>query len=413
MNQHYVRSTGLLVIALVMNACAQIDPQPGFEETRISVNQRIGQEIHWKHGGEEDAPIREKVHALLGKPLTADTAVQIALLNNPGLQATFEGLGVAQANFVQAGLLHNPVLEAVSRSPREGGSANLEFGLSFDFLRLLTLPLRKSLAQQDYARIKLETTARVIDLSGEVRFAFHAAQASAQIVEMMKQVVTASDASLDVARRLRAAGNITALELDREQAAYEFARLQLSSAELAANSDRERLNRLLGVWGSAIRWRIDARLPELPPESDKQEPVERHAIEASLELAAERRSIDALGRRAGIENIQSFLPTLDAGVAWEREAVTDEWLNGPQISLEIPLFDMGQARRARVKSEIERAFAVYRDTAINVRSNARQAIANASSMANNWNTTLCRSAFSNYSAPNNCRSIQAFSTFRI
>lgn len=372
MIQSQSRLTGFVIVALLMSGCASIDPQPGFDETRTAVAERIGKDIHWKRGGSEDAAIRAKVRTLLGSPLTIDTAVQVALLNNPGLQAGFSEIGIAQADYVQAGLLHNPMLQATSRSPREGGSANVEFDLSFDFLRLLTMPLRKSMAEQEYARVRADITVRVIDLSGQVRQVFLAAQSDSQLVEMMQQVVTATDASLDTARRLRAAGNINALELDREQALNESARLQLFNAELALIQDRERLNRLLGLWGTATTWRLNPRLPQLPTESIDPSHLESEAIGSSLELAMTRRTLESLGKKAGIENIESFLPTLDVGYSWEREEVTGEIVDGPTIGLQIPIFDMGQARRARVSNQIEQALADYRSTAIRVRSVTRQ-----------------------------------------
>ena len=59
----------------------------------------------------------EKLQALLEGELTTNAAVQIALLNNAALQATFEELGIAQAELVQAGLLKNPVFAGHVRFP--------------------------------------------------------------------------------------------------------------------------------------------------------------------------------------------------------------------------------------------------------------------------------------------------------
>jgi hypothetical protein len=48
------------------------------------------------------------VQTLLAQPLTADAAVQLALLNNSGLKASLTELGIAEAELVQAGRLRNP-----------------------------------------------------------------------------------------------------------------------------------------------------------------------------------------------------------------------------------------------------------------------------------------------------------------
>ena len=53
---------------------------------------------------------RDRIAALLSEPLTAEAAVQIAMLGNRGLQAAFNDLGVSEADYVAAGLPPNPRL---------------------------------------------------------------------------------------------------------------------------------------------------------------------------------------------------------------------------------------------------------------------------------------------------------------
>ena len=65
-----------------------------------------------------------RVKALLRQPLSADRAVQIALLNNRGLQAAYNALGLAEAAMVQASLPPNPTfsLERIAG----GGALEIE-----------------------------------------------------------------------------------------------------------------------------------------------------------------------------------------------------------------------------------------------------------------------------------------------
>jgi len=49
---------------------------------------------------EDDILARGGVEHLLQRPLTADAAVQVALLNNRGLQAAYNELGIAEAIMV-------------------------------------------------------------------------------------------------------------------------------------------------------------------------------------------------------------------------------------------------------------------------------------------------------------------------
>jgi len=57
---------------------------------------------------EDREAVAKRTQELLSKPLGMDDAVQIALLNNRGLQASYGELGVSEADLVQAGRLPNP-----------------------------------------------------------------------------------------------------------------------------------------------------------------------------------------------------------------------------------------------------------------------------------------------------------------
>ena len=71
--------------------------------------------LRWAHLDGESAS-QDAVRQLLAKPLTAENAVKLALLNSAELQAAFEELGVARAALVSAVRLPNPVAEGSVRS---------------------------------------------------------------------------------------------------------------------------------------------------------------------------------------------------------------------------------------------------------------------------------------------------------
>ena len=114
----------------------------GFDDVRARLKNGARARF-WNSGTELDKEAAEKVDSLLKTKLTADEAVQIALLNNRDLQAVYSDLGVAQADLVQAGLLNNPIFEAAIKFPTSGGQANLEFITVMNFLDVFYMPLRK------------------------------------------------------------------------------------------------------------------------------------------------------------------------------------------------------------------------------------------------------------------------------
>jgi cobalt-zinc-cadmium efflux system outer membrane protein len=66
---------------------------------------------------------------------------------------------------------------------------------------------------------------------------------------------------LDLAQRQHEAGNITYLALDQQQANYSHSRLDIATTEAEIRRNREKLNRLLGLWGADTDWQIAGELP--------------------------------------------------------------------------------------------------------------------------------------------------------
>ena len=158
-----IQSLPLLAGGLALWAgCASVPPAGGFAEVEQQVNERARHRVVWRLDAEADARADAAMQTLLQTNLTARTAVQVALLNNRHLQATYEELGVAQAALVQAGLLKNPVFDTGVRFPNGGGTAELELGVAQDFLDVFYLPLRRRVAEEEFAAAKLRVTRAVL-----------------------------------------------------------------------------------------------------------------------------------------------------------------------------------------------------------------------------------------------------------
>ncbi len=89
--------------ALVLGGCATFSGDGGFGTVERVAGERLHKDVKWPRDDGEREGIRFAVKELLASPLSADNAVQVALLNNPGLQATYSELGIAEADLVQAG----------------------------------------------------------------------------------------------------------------------------------------------------------------------------------------------------------------------------------------------------------------------------------------------------------------------
>jgi len=269
----------LLLGLLLLSGCTSMAINAGFDDVRTAVAQRNQVQISWNNGTELDKEAAEKLDSLLKRKLTADDAVQIALLNNRELQAVYSDLGIAQSDLVQAGLLSNPIFDVTVKFPTSGGRPDLELGGAMNFLNIFYIPLRKRVAAARFEETKTRLSGAVLDFAGRVRGAFYSYEADEQMLELRRTVVQALAASFEVARRLHDAGNLSDLDFARERAQLEAGKLALRSAEISVRQSREELNILMGLWGEQTQWQSAERLPDISEPPLQTKDIERLALE--------------------------------------------------------------------------------------------------------------------------------------
>jgi cobalt-zinc-cadmium efflux system outer membrane protein len=359
-------------IASVALGLACVPQNAGYEDVRQLVS-RTGHEVRWSHVHATATSSRE-AESILSAPLTADSAVRLALLENKDLQASFEDLGMARGDLLRAVRLPNPSAEGGLLYEENGGSPDVELSLSQDLSELILLPMRSGAAQAEFASVKLEVAGRAMDLILEVRKAFYNYLADQQILELRSTVMEALEASAITAEEIHRAGNMTDLDFANQKVLYEEARVSFSSAATALAASRERLNALLGVWGKNANWQATARLGD--PDEVPVQNLEGRAVERSIELAAIRQRFAAAAKRANLARAQGLLPELKAGVAFEREA--GEWSYGPIAEVEIPIFYQGQGEVARAEAQMRRERELLAAMGVRVRAALRAVQARAS-----------------------------------
>lgn len=373
----------LWVVALAgLAGCASVRPQAAADDLRATLDGRLSSDVTWVTGADEDAAARAAVQRLLADTVSADAAVQVALLANRRLQATYEDLGLAQAQLVQAGLLSNPVFSGRALWPLDGGHApEIGLGVAQSFLDVLTMPLRRRVAAAAYEAARARVAGAVLDHAARTRAAFLRAQADALRLDVQRRLTAAAEAGYTASRLLREAGNVPTLDLLAEQALYETARLDLVVAEAQAADSREALVRAMGLDGAAAASvAVGGRLPPVAQVADEPfvsadgavldvPALERAAVAASLNLTAARADLEAAARRAGVVRTEALVPSVTVGGEAERR--DGAWEAGPEASLSLPLFDVGQARTAMARSEIRRRQALVQAIAVDVRSAAR------------------------------------------
>ncbi|PYI96354.1 MAG: TolC family protein, partial [Verrucomicrobia bacterium] len=153
------------------------------EDLQSTIRQRTGKQVEWQKDVEAGDQIREAIRVLLRRTLTADSAVQVALLNNRELQATFEEIGIAQADLIEAGLLKNPIFAGDARFPNRAPSGtDIEMAIAQEFFDVLVIPLRKKVAISQLMKTKLQVGDAVLKLAAAVKTAFYELQADQQLL---------------------------------------------------------------------------------------------------------------------------------------------------------------------------------------------------------------------------------------
>ncbi len=317
----------------------------------------------------------EAVRGLLGTgQLDAAGAVRIALLNSQSLQASLATLEISEAERVQAGLLPNPLL-SVGRL-REGEVVEIERLISFNVLNLLTLPWRSKYAAQRTELAKLQAAQALIGHAADTRKAWFNAVAAQQTVNYLRDAKEAAEAGAELARRMAQVGNWSRLQQAREQATLADIAAQLARAQQSAVSAREKLTRLMGLWGAQAQYTLPERLPDLPKSLPERTELEAQALRERLDVRAARDEARFVADSLGFTRVTGAIDVLELG--WQRNTTFDhasghkETARGPEIELRLPLFDWGQGRGARAEATYRQAAAKVGAVAVQARSEARE-----------------------------------------
>ena len=360
----------LALLAAMLGGCAGFSADRGFSLTSQTARERLGKDAAWVRSAADADSVKARVQALLANPLSADDAVQIALYNNPGLQATYAELGISESDLVSSGRIDNPRFSFL-RALDLNRDSKIESILSFGVMSLITLPLRMEAAGRRFESTKRGVTAEMLRTASDTRKAYYQAVAAAQSVQYMVQVRESAEAGAELARRMARAGNFSNLTRMREHAFYADATAQQARAQQAAIGAREQLTRLLGLADSTA-FKLPERLPDLPKAPRDEDAVAQEAMQERLDISAARFEAEAMAASLGLTKITRFTNVLEIGRARIDEG-HDPRKRGWEIGFEIPLFDFGGARIAGAEARYMRAAERIRETTVNAQSELREA----------------------------------------
>ena len=284
-----------------------------------------------------------------GHRLLVDEVIRLAVLNNPDLRAIRAQQGVARAQLLQAGILPNPSVNGVYTPVLSGPGITPAWsaGISQDIRSLITLSSRRKSAAAAAQQIDASILWQEWQVIGKARLLV------VQIVGGERASALLRATRMVLAERYRrtkwavATGDADLTTLSPDLAALGDVEKQIDDLNRQQQTHRHDLNALLGLSpGVAV-----ALLQVAEPPA-----VDDAAVQAALDSLADRRP-DLVALRFGYASqdaklrsaILSQFPTLNVGLTGGSDTSNIRTI-GPQITLELPIFDRNQGNIA-----IERA----------------------------------------------------------
>ncbi|BBK41413.1 copper resistance-related lipoprotein [Allostella vacuolata] len=355
---------------LLLGGCASLLEDRGVADATAAASERLGVEVRRVRTEADAVEVGARLKELMAEPLSVEAAVQVAVLNNRGLQAAYDELGLSAAALARAATPPNPGLR-YARTER-GGRVEVERALTVDVLGLVLLPLAAMIEERHWEGAKLRAADRVVALALDTRRAWFRAVAAGQAARYMEEVRASSAASAELARRLGQTGAFGRLDQGRHYLFHAETAARAARARLAATRARERLLRLLGLWGAGTEIRLPERLPELPESLPERPEIEAAAIAGRADLRIARLELEGLARAHGLTQATRFVSILEAGAL--RTTETGEPVRrGYEIELSLPIFDGGTTRAAEAENSFRAAANRLAARAVEARSEVREA----------------------------------------
>lgn len=358
--------------ALLLSGCATFSSDGGMTVVADVAGDTIKKDVVSIRTEDDAEQAKSIVQGLLRRNLTVDAAVQVALLNNRGLQASYNELALAEADMVQESLPPNPTFSIYRIAGN--GALEAEGQVVGNILALSSLPFRSEIARQRFQQAQLRAAEETLRLAADVRRAYFRAVAANELVGLLTDAKSTAESTAQLASKLGQTGALNKLDQAREQVFYAETTADLAILRQDATSSRERLIRLLGLWDGDLGLRLPQKLPDLPRRPLSLPGIEVDAVSHRIDLQIARIELAALAKSLNLTEATRFVTLLDvAGV--DRKTRDPSGLTyrerGFDVQFQIPIFDGGEVRVRQAAETYNRAFNRLTEKAVNIRSEAR------------------------------------------
>ncbi|NKK99739.1 TolC family protein [Rhizobium leguminosarum bv. viciae] len=358
--------------------------EAGFTSVANKTATVTAKETVWIQNQNQARSAAAQVKSLLPrtKPLDVETAVQIALLNNKGLQAAYADLGDSAADAWQTTMFLNPTV-AVGLTgigtPGLEAFKTVEGAVVTNILALATKKRDIEIADTRFRQAQLNAAVRTLQLAADTRRAWINAVAAWENVGQLQRAQATADAASELAQKLGETGAMAKGAQAREHVFVAELAGETAKARLAARLTKEELTRLLGLWGSDLDYQVPNSLPSLPKVVVKRDTIEAEALRNRIDLQVAKLELEATARSYGLTEATRHVTDLEilTGLETEREIEDGDkkvdTTGFAELEFAIPIFDTGKARMRKAELAYMRAANQLAEKAVNVRSESRSA----------------------------------------
>jgi len=278
-------------------------------------------------------------------PLTVSQVALLAVRNNPDLRAIRAQHGVAQAQVLQAGLLPNPQVTGAFLPLVAGFGTTPAWnaGISEDIRSLISLSSSRAAARASAGQVDAQILWQEWQVIGQARLLAVDIIEAERLLALLARNRNLFAARYDKSQRAVTAGNETLTVSAPDLAALQTITTQINDLQRQQLARRHQLNALLGL-APEVEVQLDPR-----PDIAAWNP---DAVARTLPTLAERRP-DLVALRLGYRAqgaklrtaILSRFPNLIFGVTGGSDNANVRNV-GPQITLELPIFNQNQGNIA-------------------------------------------------------------------
>ena len=365
----YIKLIGVGSLLLFITACTTVPKDGGVTNVQQLVDEQIGTDNKASKINPNNAITAEQITAMLSKPLNLEDAELLSMQFNPMARNSILEVGIAEADYAQAGRLENPGFSYERFSGEEYSST-----LLFDIGGLFLMPLKRQVEARRLDRARYEAAGSVIDHLADTRKAWINAVSERQQTFLLERALESAETGNNLTRQMSALGHSGVIEAAQSEIFLSEMQTALARQRLSEGGAREALIRQLGLWGEQARaLSLPDILPRIPDSPLDIESVEGEAIDNRIDVQIAKANLESMASNLNLTQKSPFLTAIELGPVLEKAEGEKE--RGYELELRIPIFDAGGVQNQKARFLFQQAQAQAESVAISAASNARSALA--------------------------------------